>query len=231
MSVSSLQSSPLERITQAHLSIRASNRFRSRAWRALWAEQRQRQNIVVRSTCFVFTCFQWLFSSLHQLKVHPRKMTNLEQPLEMDRMYDDEWNFVQEEGGENEEVVVKEEEEEETSEIWYDALETLDDQSAGNGERMINFSPLINFYFYSEFPSTETAVKTEEQNESAIDMFDVEFYAIMEQDFSAKLNENETSETEKVSEEHETDSDAIETDEEDYAAFSGEWFVGIHFIL
>ena len=156
-------------------------------------------------------------------------MTNLEQPLEMDRMYDDEWNFVQEEGGENEEVVVKEEkeeeeeeeEEEETSEIWYDALETVDDQSAGNGERMINFSPLINFYFYSEFPSTETAVKTEEQNESAIDMFDVEFYAIMEQEFSAKTNANEASETVSASEELDTDSDATEIDENDHSAVSG----------
>ncbi len=158
-------------------------------------------------------------------------MTNLEQPLEMDRMYDDEWNFVQEEGGENEEVVVKEEEEEETSEIWYDALETLDDQSAGNGERMINFSPLINFYFYSEFPSTETAVKTEEQNESAIDMFDVEFYAIMEQEFSAKTNANEASETVSASEELDTDSDATEIDENDHSTVSGQWFVGILFIF
>ncbi len=74
-------------------------------------------------------------------------------------------------------------------------------------------------------------VKTEEQSESAIDMFDDEFHAIMEQDFSAETNANETSEAMRVEEEHETDSDATEIDEDDHSAVSGQWFVGIYFIL
>ncbi|XP_017463456.1 PREDICTED: zinc finger protein 710-like, partial [Rhagoletis zephyria] len=62
--------------------------------------------------------------------------------------------------------------------------------------------------------STETVVKTEEQSESAIDMFDDEFHAIMEQDFSAETNANETSETVRVNEAFETDSDATEINED-----------------
>ena len=74
-------------------------------------------------------------------------------------------------------------------------------------------------------------VKTEEQDESAIDMFDDEFHAIMEQDFSDNKNANETNEAESVNENFETDSDATEIDEDDHSAVNGQWFVGIHFIF
>ena len=77
----------------------------------------------------------------------------------------------------------------------------------------------------------ETVVKTEDQDETSIDMFDVEeFHAILERDFSAETNADETSETARVNEEQETDSDATEVDE-DHSAVSGQWFVYIHFIL
>ncbi len=72
-------------------------------------------------------------------------------------------------------------------------------------------------------------MKTEEQSESAIDMFDDEFHAIMEQDFSAETNANETSETVRVNEAFETDSDATEINEDH--SVSGELFVYIHFIF
>ncbi len=77
----------------------------------------------------------------------------------------------------------------------------------------------------------ETVVKTEEQDESAIDMFDDEFHAIIEQDFSAKKNPNEKSDAEIANEEHETDSNATEIDEDDDSTVSGQLFVGIHFIF
>ncbi|XP_017461456.1 PREDICTED: zinc finger protein 320-like, partial [Rhagoletis zephyria] len=114
----------------------------------------------------------------------------------MSETYDmyDEFDCIVEEGAKTMEV----KEEEEDSETNYDALESDDDQSAGN----------------------ETVVKTEEQDESAIDMFDDEFHAIMEQDFSAKTNANETSEAVMVEEEHETDSDATEIDDDDHSAVS-----------
>ena len=80
-----------------------------------------------------------------------------------------------------------------------------------------------------EAQSTESMVKTEGQTESSIDMFDDEFHLIMEQDFSAAKNANETSEAVRLNEEHETDSDATEIDDEDYGAVSGELFVSIHF--
>ena len=72
-------------------------------------------------------------------------------------------------------------------------------------------------------------MKTEEQSESAIDMFDDEFHAIMEQDFSAETNANETSEAVRVNEAFETDSDATEINENH--SVSGELFVYIHFIF
>ncbi len=65
-------------------------------------------------------------------------------------------------------------------------------------------------------------VKTEEQNETTIDMFDDEFHAIMERDFSAEKNANETSEAVRVNEEHETDSDATEIEDDGYSAVTGE---------
>ena len=74
-------------------------------------------------------------------------------------------------------------------------------------------------------------MKTEDQTESAINMFDDEFHAIMEQDFSAEKNANETSEAVRVNEEHETESNATEIDEDDHLAVSGKWFVCIHFIF
>ncbi|XP_017493378.1 PREDICTED: zinc finger protein 436-like [Rhagoletis zephyria] len=100
--------------------------------------------------------------------------------------------------GENEEVQVKEEEED--SETDFNAAKSVD-QSAGN-----------------ESQSAETVVKTEDQNEFQIDMFDDEFRAIMEQDFSAETNANGTNDA--VNEEQETDSDATEFDEDDHAAVS-----------
>ncbi len=63
-------------------------------------------------------------------------------------------------------------------------------------------------------------VKTEDQNEFQIDMFDDEFHLIMEQDFSAETNANGTNDA--VNEEHETDSDAAEIDDDDHSAVSGE---------
>ena len=74
-------------------------------------------------------------------------------------------------------------------------------------------------------------IKTEKPDEMSIDMFDDEFYAIMERDFSAETNANEASEAVSSSEELDTDSDATEIDENDHSAVSGQWFVGIHFIF
>ncbi len=66
-------------------------------------------------------------------------------------------------------------------------------------------------------------MKTEDQNEFQIDMFDDEFRAIMELDFSAGTNANGTNDA--VNEEQETDSDATEIDDDDHSAVSGEWTV------
>ena len=74
-------------------------------------------------------------------------------------------------------------------------------------------------------------IKTEEQNETAIDMLNDEFHLIMEQDFSAINNANEKNKAENISEEDEADSDATEIDDEVYAAFSGEWFACFHFLF
>ena len=68
----------------------------------------------------------------------------------------------------------------------------------------------------------ESVVKTEDQNETLIDMYDNEFHERLEQDFYANKNVNETSEAVSVNEKHETDSDATEIDE-NYAAVSGQW--------
>ncbi|XP_017492801.1 PREDICTED: zinc finger protein 215-like [Rhagoletis zephyria] len=111
-------------------------------------------------------------------------------------MYD-EFDCVNEEN-ENKKVQVKEED----SETDYNAVENVE-QSAGN-----------------ESQSSKTVVKTEEQTESAIDMYDAEFYAIMERDFSAETNANEASEAVSSSEELDTDSDATEIDENDHSAVS-----------
>lgn len=62
-------------------------------------------------------------------------------------------------------------------------------------------------------------MKTEDQIECTIDMFDDEFNWIMEQNFSAVKNANKTNEAMRVNEKHETDSDDTEIDE-DYAAGS-----------
>ncbi|XP_017492918.1 PREDICTED: zinc finger protein 184-like [Rhagoletis zephyria] len=102
------------------------------------------------------------------------------------------------EEGENEEVQVKEEEED--SETDFDAAESVD-QSARN-----------------ESQSAESVVKTEDQDEFQIDMFDAEFRAIMELDFSAETNANGTSQAVRVNEKHETDSDATEIDDDDHSA-------------
>ncbi|KAH9391094.1 hypothetical protein TYRP_006688, partial [Tyrophagus putrescentiae] len=122
------------------------------------------------------------------------KMPETEKLSETYDMYDE---FDCEEG-ENEEVQVKEEEED--SETDFDAAESVD-QSAGN-----------------EFQSAETMVKTEDQNEFQIDMFDDEFHFLMEQDFSAETNANRTNNA--VNEEQETDSDATEIDEDDHLEVS-----------
>ena len=72
-------------------------------------------------------------------------------------------------------------------------------------------------------------VKTEDQNEFQIDMFDDEFNFLMEQDFSAETNANRTNNA--VNEEQETDSDATEIDEDDHPEVSGEWSVFVWFFL
>ncbi|XP_017462470.1 PREDICTED: zinc finger protein 70-like [Rhagoletis zephyria] len=120
-------------------------------------------------------------------------MSETEQLSGANDMYDDELDCVYEEG-KNKEVDVKEEEED--SETDYDAVGNFD-QSAGNA-----------------------VIKTEEQNETTIDMFDDEFHAIMERDFSAEKNANEASEAVRVNEEHETDLDATEIEDDDYSAVS-----------
>ena len=88
-----------------------------------------------------------------------------------------------------------------------------------------------SFYFYLESHSTGTVVKTEAQDESAIDMFSDEFHAIMEKEFSDKTNDNETREAERINEEDlETDSDATEIDE-DHSAVSGQFCCWYSFYL
>ncbi|KAH9394174.1 hypothetical protein TYRP_021309, partial [Tyrophagus putrescentiae] len=119
-------------------------------------------------------------------------MSAIEQLPGANDMYDDELDCVYEEG-ENEEVVVKEEEDSETDDR---VLENVD-QPAGN----------------------ETVVKTEDHDETSIDMFDDEFHVAMERDFSAETNANGTNEAVSANEEHKTDSDATEIDE-DHSAVS-----------
>ncbi len=134
-------------------------------------------------------------------------------------MYD-EFDCESEEGAKT--VEVKEEEDSETD---FAAVESVE-QSAGNGKWMIHvahFTLLMLFF-------VKTVVKTEEQTESAIDMFDDEFYAIMEQDFSDNKNANETNKAESVNEDLETDSDDTEIDE-DHSAVSGEWAVFVWFFI
>ncbi len=70
-------------------------------------------------------------------------------------------------------------------------------------------------------------VKTEDQNESAIHMYDDAFPFILEHDFSEVQKANERSEAARVTEEpDETDSDASTEIDEDYSpparAFSGQ---------
>lgn len=150
-------------------------------------------------------------------------MSETEKLSETYDMYD-EFDCEVEEGAKTMEV-----KEEEDLETVYDALESDDDQSAGNGKWMIHFTLFTLLMLLMFF--VETVVKTEEQDESAIDMFDDEFHAIIEQDFSAKKNPNEKSDAEIANEEHETDSNATEIDEDDDSTVSGQLFVGIHFIF
>ena len=87
-------------------------------------------------------------------------------------------------------------------------------------------------YFFIESQSTEPKTKTEEQDETSIDMYDDEFHLIMENDFAATAeNVNEVSEALSVNEESETDSDATEIDDENYEAVSGKWAVGFIYIF
>lgn len=65
-------------------------------------------------------------------------------------------------------------------------------------------------------------IKTKDQTEILVDMYDDESHERLVQDFYANKNVNETSETVSVNEKHETDLDATEIDE-DYAADSGQW--------
>ena len=72
-----------------------------------------------------------------------------------------------------------------------------------------------------------SVVKTEDQNESAIHMYDVEFRFILQQDFSAVQKANERNEAVRVNEEPDNaDSDARTETDEDYVppatAFSGQ---------
>ena len=91
-----------------------------------------------------------------------------------------------------------------------------------SGGHLILLTLLINF-----FKSTESEIKTEEQDETSIDMYDEEFHFIMEKDFASTAeNVNEVNEALNENEESENDSDATEIDDEDYEAVSGEWAVG-----
>ncbi|KAH9387804.1 hypothetical protein TYRP_009001 [Tyrophagus putrescentiae] len=117
-------------------------------------------------------------------------MSGTEQLFESDDDAYDEFDYENNDE-ENEGIVVKEEDDSETD---YDALEN-GDQPAGN----------------------ELEIKTEEQDETSIDMYDYEFYLIMEKDFGATAeNVNEVS----GNEESKNDSDATEIDDEDYEAVS-----------
>ncbi|XP_017463405.1 PREDICTED: zinc finger protein 235-like, partial [Rhagoletis zephyria] len=67
-------------------------------------------------------------------------------------------------------------------------------------------------------------IKTEEPDETSIDMYDDEFHFIMEKYFAATAkNVNEGNEALSKNEESENDSDATEIDDEDYEAVSGGW--------
>ena len=77
----------------------------------------------------------------------------------------------------------------------------------------------------------EAVVKTEEEDEFSIDMFDDEFHAIMEQEFFDNKNAIETNKTESVDEDFQTGSDATDIDEDDHSTVSGQLFVYIHFIF
>ncbi|KAH9406213.1 hypothetical protein TYRP_013818 [Tyrophagus putrescentiae] len=84
----------------------------------------------------------------------------------------------------------------EEHETDFDATEVDEDQSAGN----------------------ETVVKTEDQDETSIDMFDDKFHEFMEREFPpAETRANGTSEAVRANEEHETDFDATEVDEDQSA--------------
>ena len=91
-----------------------------------------------------------------------------------------------------------------------------------NQQTMVNKGYIFSNFHFNHITLLESVIKTEEPNESTIDMFDDEFYAIMEQNFSVKTNANETSEAENVNEDLETDSDATEIDENDHSAVSGQ---------
>ena len=77
-------------------------------------------------------------------------------------------------------------------------------------------------------------IKTEKQNKSNvatwpdlsrftnITIYDLKLHLSLLKEYSAKKNANETSETVRVKEKHETDSDATEINEDDHSAVSGE---------
>ena len=91
-----------------------------------------------------------------------------------------------------------------------------------SGGHLLLLTLLINF-----FKSTESEIKTEEQDETSIDMYDDEFHFIMENNFGATAeNVSEVNEAWSGNENSEIDSDATEIDDEDYEAVSGEWAEG-----
>ncbi|KAH9403489.1 hypothetical protein TYRP_015383 [Tyrophagus putrescentiae] len=133
-------------------------------------------------------------------------MSNSEQQLETEDMYDDELDCVYEE----EENGTEEEDDEEGNE----EMEVKEEKVEADNEIAV-------YRAVSESQSTEPKTKTEEQDETSIDMYDDEFHLIMENDFAATAeNVNEVSEALSVNEESETDSDATEIDDENYEAVS-----------
>ena len=81
-------------------------------------------------------------------------------------------------------------------------------------------------FHLTHITSVESVVKTEDQNEPAIDMYENAFHIILQRDFSAVQKANESEAVRVTEEPDETDSDASTEIDEDYSppatAFSGQ---------
>ena len=99
-------------------------------------------------------------------------------------------------------------------------------------------------FFYAESQPTKSVIKTEKQNKSDVatwpdlsrftnvTIYDLKLHLSLLKEYSAKQTANKTSEAVSVKEEHETESDATVTNEDDdHSAASGQLLVDIHFIL